>query len=583
MDDAARMYLATLTHGIPDNLFTYIWTKTPDGVTPKKTRTTCFAGHDGKVIDAMVKLAHDAAPTYDVYFGMGIADKKLPTYQRLQRDSRPAAGIMALWHDIDFGTDGHKTNRLPADEDEAFGMLEDVFAKFPPSMAVHSGGGFHVYWMLEEPLLTGGAVDPRELVRRWNNYIQSAARRAGYAIDSMKDIERVLRIPGTLNHKPDYGQPREARLIVHDETRYTAATLWEACESYSAGLVESKDTKPKNAAPTPITGDLVVDARRGVNGKKFSVLFANNPRFRKTWEHARPDIDASLDSSSSVYEMAIMGFAVNAGWNDQEIVDLVTAWRDSQNEEPVEKPLHYFQFSLGRARSERFNAEDNLPPPPIDGNGTSGEDGGDMEARRDALSRLLGISRAGNRIRRIVRYDGKEAFFRMETERGYIEMGGAGNMADFPSCQRRLFAAGYNVIATRDQWLMVKDLMIALTVAEEIAEVSTIGLVMGLVEEYLAKRPTMETPQEGEESRDPFWLDGARSFFLRSFVEWCGINAPYEKLSSADIATALKSGGAESAVIHVKDGNMKKTTRNVWRVPTSTKVTHNESESELSA
>jgi len=72
-----------------------------------------------------------------------------------------------------------------------------------PSAAVFSGGGFHLYWFLEESYLIKDD-ETREEIRRiqanWVDYTGSDKQ--------SKDIARVLRVPGTTNYKdcyaPDY-------------------------------------------------------------------------------------------------------------------------------------------------------------------------------------------------------------------------------------------------------------------------------------------------------------------------------------------------------------------------------------------
>jgi hypothetical protein len=153
------------------------------------------AMNDGKCVEHL--LSNDDAAiagflsTYgnnDVYFGVGAriagtGDATLASVRKLD----------ALYVDFDF-------------KDTPREQVAEILKAFPlqPSYAVLSGGGVHVYWALKDPLA--------DLARA-----RTALR--GLAILLKADISaaepaRVLRVPGTINHK--YTPPREVRLIVQN-------------------------------------------------------------------------------------------------------------------------------------------------------------------------------------------------------------------------------------------------------------------------------------------------------------------------------------------------------------------------------
>lgn len=57
--------------------------------------------------------------------------------------------------------------------------------------------------------------------------------------------------------------------------------------------------------------------------EKFSCLLRNR-RFAATWERRRDDLQ---DRSPSGYDLSLASQAVTVGWADQEIVDLLIAFR----------------------------------------------------------------------------------------------------------------------------------------------------------------------------------------------------------------------------------------------------------------
>ena len=64
---------------------------------------------------------------------------------------------------------------------------------FKPSLFVKSGGGVHIYWLLKEP-------SRKEDVQKIENINRRIATSLGGDLNSC-DAARILRIPGTVNHK----------------------------------------------------------------------------------------------------------------------------------------------------------------------------------------------------------------------------------------------------------------------------------------------------------------------------------------------------------------------------------------------
>ncbi len=94
------------------------------------------------------------------------------------------------------------------------GSLDETLAHVldltvPPSVIVASGGGFHAYWLLDEPFILdtpekrARAVDVQA---RWQAFVGGDK--------NAKDIARVLRVPGTLNYKYEPPRPVEFEFMV---------------------------------------------------------------------------------------------------------------------------------------------------------------------------------------------------------------------------------------------------------------------------------------------------------------------------------------------------------------------------------
>jgi len=90
-----------------------------------------------------------------------------------------------------------------------------------PSALVDSGGGYHCYWLLTEPWLLSSDAErerARRLQARWVKHMGGDK--------AASDIGRVLRVPGSLNCKPEYGTPRPVVLLdLRNDRRYDVADL----------------------------------------------------------------------------------------------------------------------------------------------------------------------------------------------------------------------------------------------------------------------------------------------------------------------------------------------------------------------
>lgn len=74
--------------------------------------------------------------------------------------------------------------------------LADHIAKLPvkPSVQIFSGAGIHTYFLLTDPVILANSNDRNlatHMQRSWTNFIGA----------DVKDLTRVLRVPGTFNHK----------------------------------------------------------------------------------------------------------------------------------------------------------------------------------------------------------------------------------------------------------------------------------------------------------------------------------------------------------------------------------------------
>jgi energy-coupling factor transporter ATP-binding protein EcfA2 len=184
----------------------------------------------------MARLAWRAATSgtgIDVYMGVAARRPRGGT-------ARDVVAVTALWTELD-GEPSKKGNGCQT-KDEAYARLQ-ALQLVTPSIIVDSGGGFHAYLLLDEPI-TG--EDLRH-VPLWNARFRELLRNeSGYAGDDVGDLPRILRLPGTSNHKLQ-NEMRPVRLVHCDpESVYSLAWL----DQNLPALPEASFRTSSDAMPT---------------------------------------------------------------------------------------------------------------------------------------------------------------------------------------------------------------------------------------------------------------------------------------------------------------------------------------------
>lgn len=149
-------------------------------------------------VERLDDLAATAARLRDRCVWLGVATRR----SRLEEGKRGGAGdcelLPALWVDIDVAGPNHATANLPATLEDGYRLLRS----FPvhPTVVVHTGGGLQAWWFLAEALEVGD-VATRELLVRWGATWARLAAERDVHIDNVFDVPRIMRLPGTRNHK----------------------------------------------------------------------------------------------------------------------------------------------------------------------------------------------------------------------------------------------------------------------------------------------------------------------------------------------------------------------------------------------
>ena len=151
----------------------------------------------GEISDADWAAIVEANKDNHVYFGVN------PRSLSQAKKQEDILDIVCLWADVD-GKDfeGSKEKTLKA---------VDAFP-IPPTMVVDSGHGYHLYWVLSEPIIGLTGVARAEFKR----VLAGVAKRLG-ADSSKIHLDSCLRLPGTLNIKGD--EPAECMILKQEKER----------------------------------------------------------------------------------------------------------------------------------------------------------------------------------------------------------------------------------------------------------------------------------------------------------------------------------------------------------------------------
>lgn len=144
----------------------------------------------------------------------GFAEQQKDAYFALASFKEPgsrlsdnASEVRSLWVDVDCGPKhAYRTKREGMQALREFLETSGLTALGDPCV-VDSGGGLHVYWPLEDAM-------PVAVWQPVAEHLKRVCKRLGFNIDftCTADASRVLRVPGTKNHK--YSPARDVRIVL---------------------------------------------------------------------------------------------------------------------------------------------------------------------------------------------------------------------------------------------------------------------------------------------------------------------------------------------------------------------------------
>ncbi len=279
----------------------------------------------------------------------------------------------------------------------------------------------------------------------------------GWDLDATVDLARVMRLPGTLNHKNRDAVPVTIESMDGPRTRPG---------HFDQILPQLSGQPAHQPAMTGPVGELVLDPALDVGQSKFAALQENaGPVFTRTWERKRRDLQ---DQSPSAYDLALANYAVAADWTDQEIVALLIACRRKHGDD-LKLRDDYYRGTLAKARGER--AGDRLleavtaPPAP-------GAEPLDRDAIREAIAAKLFA--AGNVTDlHVAEFNTDPATYLLKVAVGgepkTVTLGRIGTLLHYSQFRDKCAEAAHVLIKpfTAAEWQKVASLLLAILETED--------------------------------------------------------------------------------------------------------------------
>ena len=504
----------------------------------------------------------------DAYYGVNLQDPSAVTSKITAAQGHPPKSLQyyrgyastvsvmpGLWVDIDVASGEHKKKGLPASIEEATAFLgPDASPRLPfePTLVVRSGGGLHLYWLFDNPMIFEDDEDRglgAALIRRWQDRIRTIC---GYTVDATHDLSRVLRPAGTTNHK--YGNEVT---VESGGPRYTKEDL--------ITFVEDGDTL--ELVPDPVIVDpptkVKVDTDSGPPAEKLLDMITLHPTFAATWRRERTDL-----GSQSEYDLSLASLTARSGWTPDEIAALILDHRRRGGEDlKLDRP-RYYQTTIAKAMAGNATeiAQERL------------EDRVDMinqgESTVDAerigiytdLSAMVGVH-----IIKIIRYVADPPQYRLIMEEGSVDLGGTENLLN--SHKFRVHVAGLSgrLIPrfTGQNWDPIAQAILRAAVDEGLGADSTSeGLVAEWMGEYFEQHRPEADKLVAVTLKVPYWDgSGPPGIFLGAFLGWLGFYRN-ENMGRKRLGIMLRSAGCQPRTLNYKTDEGDRNSAHIWSVPT---------------
>jgi hypothetical protein len=188
---------------------------------------------------------------YGVYFAPCLRKEK-------KGNADSAAWVPGLWIDID-SPDARDLEKLKAFDPA-------------PSFIISSGGGWHGYWLLEQPLTPETEADKQKVAAILRGLFSALGGDPGY----VKSVASVMRLPDSVNTKPERGGVAVAIIESAPERRYALNDFaWLESTASEGRIGDMRVVTPNSNGQHPLPPRTEQYLASGAtNGSRNAELFA---------------------------------------------------------------------------------------------------------------------------------------------------------------------------------------------------------------------------------------------------------------------------------------------------------------------
>lgn len=539
-----------------------LWSSKPEGTAIQLWRKNDSKNFTFQVFEPAVDWIEGNGLSCDVYMAAGLVAKTSPPSKQ-RGTSRSVVGIAGAWADIDVvGGPARKSGVAPT-RDEARSLAEALCV---PTVLLDSGYGIQAWWLFEEvwPFYTEEDRQSAALVvAGFQGALRAEAKRRGYTIDSTHDLARLMRVPGSFNHKGK--TPSAVTLLDDGGPRYTRAAL------EAVGAEFQQQTSNLNL----ITGeavDICLVATASPPADKIDGLRDVDVEFGQVWDH-KP-LTRTQTWSMSEYEFSLTNYFVTAGWSDQEICDALVYHRNryEPGDPKGKNRLDRISQTIGKVRAttnhrreegvaeaRRNEAVDELAA-------ISDEGGLDSVVTLGLFNRVLG----GPEIKELTQYgsDPDTARYVLVLANGKeVPLGAIGVLWNQDQFMMRFAVVTQFVGKAVDgkKWKMILQALLSAAEIKDDEEDTRAHRAWQMVLEYVERRYSTDKNLACQ-SNDPFVMGGDLYVPLGPFHQYLR-RVRGERIADVDLRQLLEAAGFERKSINYMKDDAKKSTRSYFKAP----------------
>jgi hypothetical protein len=324
-----RDFLQALYRGAPDELYLELRCIHPEN---HAVRSFWSKIGDKRSLSAAFNRAGELnRDGYGIYFAPCLRHSK-------SGKANATALLPAFWLDIDCGDETGQRQTA----------LERLNSFTPaPSTILDSGGGLHTYWLLDEPLALD-EVSRKQSAGILHGLFQTLGGDPGY----VRSVASVMRLPGSINTKPERGGVVASILELHPDRRFPLSDF--------AWLKSHPHDEPRPTMPVTTQNG---NGNHPLPQRTEAYLLsgaANGSRNRELFAAACQIRDAGYSQSEA--EAQLVTRYVADGCNETEALATIQSAYSRPPREPLPAPKHNARQQV-EALVTRFTTEKRAERP----------------------------------------------------------------------------------------------------------------------------------------------------------------------------------------------------------------------------